>query len=420
MKKIVFLLLLIFIAPIKIKADEPRVYELENYNIIIEDIYLDSGKGFTIEKQGVSPFLTTHTIEGRDYNIKGVRNYNDLFIAYGSVHMHNEDTYYDAVFVVFNEQGEFLWEDITDLGDLEENEDIYYFNGMYILYTIEHTDINRDIYFVRNHFTLYDENFNNINHKIINTEINNISFVDNYLLFSYDHDDFFEFGFDSSLNIIEHDDVLDILHNEVFMEPFSLEFINEGKLNGDIISNGYKIDYPGNYKFIYNENEYDFTLKSDFSGVSCNDVYTNQVKITFTKGNATLNNESYLSGSVIDKPGNYSFVLTGVNGYLEECFFTITSNMDGINNNHIYESDIEVMFNGDGYLNNQYVNSPLHIKENGDYILKIRGENDYLETYFFTIDEGKEKLSFVNFIQKFDIVILIVVTLSAVIILKKK
>jgi hypothetical protein len=420
MKKIVFLMLLVLVVPHKTNAAETRTYDLENYKIIIEDIYLETGKGFTIEKQGVSPFLATHTIEGRDYNIKGVKNYNDLFIVYGSVHIHNVDTYYDAVFIVFNEAGELISEDITDHGDLEENEDIFFLDGVYILQTTEHTDISGDIRYKRNHFTLYDENFNIINHQIINTEINNISFVNNYLLFSYDYDDFFEFGFDSSLNIIEHDDRLDILQNEIFFEPLYLNFINDGILNGDTISNGHKIDYPGNYKFIYNKNEYNFILKSNVSGITCDSVYTDQVMITFDYGNATLNNDIYLSGSIVSKPGYYQFLLSGANGYVEECNFTITSNMDGVSNNNVYDSDIEVIFNGEGYLNNQFVNSPLHVKNDGDYILKIRGENDYLETYFFTLEEGKEDVTFINFIQKFDIVILIVVSLSTLVILKKK
>ena len=42
------------------------------------------------------------------------------------------------------------------------------------------------------------------------------------------------------------------------------------------------------------------------------------------------------------------------------------------------------------------------------------------ETYFFTLEEGKEDVTFINFIQKFDIVILIVVSLSTLVILKKK
>ena len=84
--------------------------------------------------------------------------------------------------------------------------------------------------------------------------------------------------------------------------------------------------------------------------------------ITFDYGNATLNNDIYLSGSIVSKPGYYQFLLSGANGYVEECNFTITCNMDGVSNNNVYDSDIEVIFNGEGYLNNQFVNSPLHVK----------------------------------------------------------
>ena len=99
-----------------------------------------------------------------------------------------------------------------------------------------------------------------------------------------------------------------------------------------------------------------------------------------------LNNDIYVSGTVISKPGNYELSIRGIGNYLEKYNFTITSNLEGIVNDHTYNEPVEISFNGDAYLNNQFVTSPLVVSDVGDYILKIKGENNYLETYYFQIE----------------------------------
>ena len=56
----------------------------------------------------------------------------------------------------------------------------------------------------------------------------------------------------------------------------------------------------------------------------------------------------------------------------------------------------------------------------GEYILKINGENNYLETYFFSIEKIEEETRFIDFVQRVDILVLVVVLVSGGIILKKK
>ena len=60
--------------------------------------------------------------------------------------------------------------------------------------------------------------------------------------------------------------------------------------------------------------------------------------------------------------------------------------MEGIVNDHTYFEPVEILFNGEGFLNNQLVTSPLIVTDAGEYILKLRGDNNYLETYYFQID----------------------------------
>lgn len=421
MKKIVFLFALLFcIAPKGVSAVSSRTFTLENYTVIVEETYIDGGMGLVIEKQGSNPFQITYRTSGERYHIKGVINSNDQLILYGSAHVSGAETYYDSVFIVFDESGNFLDKVIVDYGDLEEVEKIFYLDGAFIVQTIEHKDMNDDFVYVKNHFLLYDDNFEEINRIEVSKEIMSSKLDNNYVLFTYDYDDFFEFGLNGSLNLIEHDDLLDIQENEVFKVPLFLEFINTALLNGEIISNGLLIDYPGRYDLVFNNNEYHFTYTSNLQGIEDGGVYTEGVTITFNGGLVSLNNDVITSGTHVAEPGSYQIAIAGVNGYTENYSFTITSDMDGVTNNHIYEELVAVSFNGDGYLNNQFVESPLQIEDDGDYILKIRGENNYIETYFFSLEKPNKQVSFLGFIQKFDIVILVVTLITGGIILKKK
>ena len=64
--------------------------------------------------------------------------------------------------------------------------------------------------------------------------------------------------------------------------------------------------------------------------------------------------------------------------------------------------------------------SPLEVNDVGEYILKMRGENNYLETYYFQIGADTNEMNMLDFVQKFDIYILVIVLISGGIILKKK
>ena len=150
------------------------------------------------------------------------------------------------------------------------------------------------------------------------------------------------------------------------------------------------------------------------------EIYNNSVTPVISSGNVILNNDIYISNTEITNPGNYEFIVNGANNYTENLSFTITSNLEGIINNNIYIEPITLDFNGNGYLNNQFIESPYEVIESGDYIFKIRGENNYMETYFFSIEEEVNETSFIDFVQRVDILVLVVVLISGGIILKKK
>ena len=112
--------------------------------------------------------------------------------------------------------------------------------------------------------------------------------------------------------------------------------------------------------------------------------------------------------------------MLGVNGYQKEINFTINATVEGVLNNQVYDDQVVIQFEGEGYLNNTYVESPYTVAENGDYILKVRGEGNYLETYNFQVETEEKKSTVIDFIQKYDVIFLGVVMIGGGIILKKK
>ena len=423
MKITVFLLCLIsFLLPItKVHAGvNDRVYSFDNFNIIVDDYFDNGEKGISIEKTGTDPFFTTVLVEDETYIVNGIEQINDNFILFGSAHITGNPTYYDAMYLVLDSDGTFIKKESIDYGDLEEVKGVYLIDNILIFHTVKSHDNGISFETLENYFTSYDLKYKSIDEMSIGSEIKKLSSDNSYIYFNYDFDYLVDGAIRDDLTILFPDELIDITNNEVFIESVNIEFLNQGILNGETTSNSIFIDYPGNYKFLYMNAEYNFVVKPTISGIEDNMIYTSSVTPIISSGNVLVNNDAYISGTVIDEPGNYELTVNGVNGYIETYTFTITSDMEGIINNHTYLESLEVTFNGEGYLNNQFVSSPLEVNNIGDYILKIRGENNYLETYYFNISADTDKLSILDFVQRFDIYILVIVLISGGIILKKK
>ena len=423
MKKTVFLLcLFIFIIPFtKVNTvGNNQTHSFDNYDIVIEDYYLDGNRGFSLEKTGTDPFYTIIHDSNESYLINGVIETDELFILYGSNHVTGNDTYYDSVFFIVDRLGNLVTYITTDFGDLEEITGAYVINDILIFHTIKSTDNEIEFVFENNYFSAYNLSYNLVDTIEIGSIIMEITSNDNYILFNYDYDDVYDGAIRDDLSILLPSDIVEIAEQEIFFGDVMIEFLNQASLNNEIVENGVYIDYPGNYQLQHSNAEYNFIVKPYVLGIENNKSYNESVTPTISSGNVMLNNDVYISGTEISAPGNYELTINGINNYLETYDFTIVSNMTGITNNHTYLDPVTISFTGEGYLNNQFIDSPVDVYETGEYILKIKGENNYLETYYFQIDEEIKTLSIVDFIQRFDIFILVVVLISGGIILKKK
>ena len=422
MKKTVFLFLLVFIFTLNVDnkvIGSESIYQINNHEIIITSFNNDGITGFTVEKSGVNPFITTVSHDLEHYFITGVKQIGDYYILYGYGFTNNTNTEYDSLFFVFDNAGNIILKDFRDFGSMEIIRDIFYIDDILITYTQSVNDIDQSYEFNSNFFTSYDLNFNYLDFIEISPIIANINTNEMYILIGYSNAEY-DIAIRNDLSLIGKDDLLNIVEGSSFTESVTIEFINEATLNNEFIENGITINYPGEYNLNYNNRIYNFTVKPVITGVIDNEVYNNSVTPIISSGNVILNNDIYISNTEITNPGNYEFIVNGANNYTENLSFTITSNLEGIINNNIYIEPITLDFNGNGYLNNQFIESPYEVIESGDYIFKIRGENNYMETYFFSIEEEVNETSFIDFVQRVDILVLVVVLISGGIILKKK
>jgi hypothetical protein len=422
MKKTVFLFLLtiIFIFNINHKVIGSEVnYQVNNNEFIVTSIEEDGIYGFTIEKTGVNPFYSKVIDSSEHYFITGVKEVEDYYILFGYGFSSSLGTEYDSLYFVLDVAGNIIKKDLRDYGSMETIKDVYYIDDIFIVLTESVIDIDYSFEFKSNFFTSFDHNFNFLDSIEINSEIYKTEVNDTYILVGYNKEEY-DLGIRSDLTLIQKNDILPINEGEIYTDPVTIEFINGATLNNDYIENGTTVSYPGNYTLNYNNKIYNFSIKPVISGVMNGEIYNESVFPNISGGNIILNNDVYVLGTEINNPGNYELTINGANNYSDTVKFTITSNLKGVINNNIYLEPVNISFNGDGYLNDNYIQSPYEVTESGEYILKVKGANNYTETYYFSIQDEVKKASMIDFVQKVDIIVLVVVLISGGIILKKK
>lgn len=421
MKKAIFLFMIIFTlfnVSNGIKASE-EVYQIDNYEIIISRVDENGIIGFSVEKTGVSPFVSVIIDDSEHYLITGVKLINNHYVLYGYGFTNNSDTEYDSLIIVLDAAGNTIAKDSRDFGSMDCIQDVFYIDDIFIAYTEQVNDTGYGYEFNSNYFTTYDLDFQFIESIEVGSKIKKLSSNETFVLIGFTNISY-DIGIRSDLTMLNYNELLDISDGQEFDESVTIEFINGATLNTEFIENGVTIDYPGDYSLVYNNNTYNFIVSPLITGVINNHTYSDSVTPVVSSGNVILNNDILVPGTTISDPGNYNLLVNGANDYTDEISFTITSNLTGIVNNNEYKDPITLEFNGNGYLNNQFIQSPYEVSEPGDYIFKIRGENNYLESYFFTIEDDIKETSFIDFVQRVDILVLVVVLISGGIILKKK
>lgn len=420
MKKIVFLfLLMIGLSFTNVGAQD--TFEEENYTFTVTAYRNQYGKlAHHIEKIGENPFVLDWDKGEDNVYFEGVKEINGEHVFFGSINSGAEENrVFDGYILLVSESGETIDELSFDCGHDEHVIDVFMMDEIILVQLWSNNEYSRDQLQYFTELRTYDYEYNLID-SVRYSEYYYHTHVKNGYYFFGTNSTTSVGMINSDLEIFYETDSLKIAKDTVYDKEVDIPLINSAILNGTEVFNPIKISYPGIYNLIYNGFNYRFTVDSEINGVEDSGVYDEPVTPTVSEGNSTLNGEQFISGTTISKPGNYILTIVGEGGYKNSKHFTISSSIKGVLNNQTYHEAVNIEFDGEGYLNNVHMTSPIIVSEIGDYTLKIQGENDYYESYFFTVEEEVKDTSFLKFVQTYDIVLFVVVMGAGYFILKKK
>lgn len=422
MKRVVFLCLLAMMSLTSASAASTTVYGFDTYDMKLTLIRNESNHlGYELEKVGQEPFSREFMVEGGDLHIVNVAEIDGFHVFMGNVLRNEETRHYNGFVQIMNTAGDDIHTMEFSYGDNEDVREVYVMNDviMFMVRVAEYND-QEQYDFKRYTFELFDYQFQSITQTEVYQEQDHFLASREMLLMDQDGDDRFDQAILQSGELINADVGLPIEPHQVFEEETYIPFVNEAYVNGDTYVNGIYIDFPGKYSMVYQDSTYQFQVDATISGVEDGGIYNKGVTPYISNGQIFLNNDLYVSGTPISTPGEYTLSVLGVGDYQKDVSFQITSAIDGVYDNQTYATPVSFTFNGRGYLNNTFITSPYNVSEPGDYVLKIEGENNYQETYEFTIETEEERHTFVDFLKQYDLIILGVTVVSGLLILKKK
>ncbi len=185
--------------------------------------------------------------------------------------------------------------------------------------------------------------------------------------------------------------------NDEYYDEYIDQFQGKVSINGNNVDS-ININYPGIYSIEIKDGNYCFSYFITviptvyIIGEKYQDYYINEIKI-IAEGIIYLNNEEYISNTIVDIPGNYNITIYGENGYTYSKDFTILpkiSYFDG-SNNFDFKDDLEInkpikiYSNGTVILIDGDIYNSEYIGETGYHTLTIYGVNGYYVSLNFTI-----------------------------------
>lgn len=423
MKKATFLfMIMVIMLMISMKGVHAEEFPFAGFTISLEEKVIDDEQKIIVTKGGIDSFETVLEHKGYHLYFNGVSMFGDDVVVYGYAMGGYDMRDYSGFFFVLDEAGDIVFgeENVFDYGFREDVKNIYTYDH-HLMIELQQTSDNGYQVEVMNHiFILYDETYQLIAEHTIEERVDGVQVEEDLLFGRTSSGDEFDFGISSSGELIWKDDYIGVEDQGVYDEEVCLTFLNEIVLNDEIYRNNTCVDTIGTHYLRYNDQTITFDIEPIIDGVEDGQIYYEGVVISFSGGYALLNGDSYSNHQEIIDIGHYHFVIEGLNEYQRELNFEIGSVVEGITNNTVYEEGVTITFTGQGYLNNQYITSPVTVENDGEYILKIKGQDGYLESYYFEIDAQEEEKTFLDFVQKVDVFVLGAVLMIGIVVVKKK
>lgn len=165
--------------------------------------------------------------------------------------------------------------------------------------------------------------------------------------------------------------------------PNCTAYLNDVKISGS-----YEVNAPGSYTLSIigtngYTNEYSFTVTPVVTGVENGKEYTNSVVVNTSVGQWYLDDEPYVSGTVISEIGYHTLRVSGP-GYEQVRKFTIVVDVSPyayeLKRYNYVDTDIELYLDGEKYV------SGTKFSQVGNHTVEYRGVNGYVSSATYTIE----------------------------------
>lgn len=174
----------------------------------------------------------------------------------------------------------------------------------------------------------------------------------------------------------------------IYINEHTLHFIGEATLNGEVVLPGTLLNEVGNYYLELvdgsNTYTYNFVIEPDYS-IFVNEII-NEFTLEYINANVKLNEESYTSNTLVSEVGKYVLKVDGVNGYSKTFNFDINA-YSNIKNNDEFIDSVEVeVIGGSVKIDDVEYTEKVTIDTIGNHTITITGINGYSKTINFVIN----------------------------------
>ena len=186
---------------------------------------------------------------------------------------------------------------------------------------------------------------------------------------------------------------INVINNEKYNKGFIIDVENHLKLdlNGDIYEAGEKINRAGNYTLtVYGINDYqktyNFVILGDLN-IEAGGVYTGDVTPEIDNGEILIDGTPHKVGTKYAVVGHHELTILGVNDYKYTLSFTIAPVVTGVENGKDYEGEVHYQVeNAVVKLNGESAPNSGIITSVGHHTITITGTNDYEVSISFTLN----------------------------------
>ncbi len=305
--------------------------------------------------------------------------------VYGYVNDKESDHFFQAWLWVLDVHGETLHNQIMPFGDISEIVKALQFEEGLVFLVEQSERTDRAYHFEHTHMVLFDVYYEEYSYETLDFQVMRYTEHDNRWLLSKDYHGHYDVAVSHDLSLFWRHQIVGVEPYQEYIGEVKIEFINSVLINDERFEHGVTLDYPGHYTLQFDETIIPFTIHPRIIGVEDGLVSSVPITLDVPKGQLFLNGDLYVSKTIIEEPGEYVFIVKGINQYEHSIRFTIDSNLDGILHNQVYQTPRTITFAGEGYLNHKPFKSGTTIQEEGIYTLDIYGVNGYHERHRFHI-----------------------------------